>query len=278
MKKLILVLAILAIAAPAFAAVDVNLVKVATANDVNIVYRNGEGAQLPRAFALVITTDSNAVIWDVNASKVGESNSTKKGYGIFPAKIVIDSCGVVSNWGSPIADANDPLPSGADQILPSQKLVLEFGSLYPAADHNQAPDPCGTIARLRINCVGSTGEVNIVMTDEAAIRGGVVLENGTPVIVSKTLKYACSGGGPITCWDATACPGQSVGDATCSGKVDAADLLKLKQSWLKSKGQTGYNCCADFNHSTKVDAADLLKLKQNWLRSGLGGTAVQTCP
>jgi len=81
-----------------------------------------------------------------------------------------------------------------------------------------------------------------------------------------------------TCWELFHCPGQPVGDATCDGKVNAVDMFKLKQSWLKSYGQVGYNCCADFNQNNVVNAVDIFILKQNWLASGLGGDGTQSCP
>ena len=73
--------------------------------------------------------------------------------------------------------------------------------------------------------------------------------------------------------------GQTLGDATCDGNVNAVDIFKLKQSWLKSFGEAGYNCCANFTQDAAgVNAVDLFRLKQNWLASGLGGNLNVTCP
>ena len=178
MKKLILVLAILVIAAPAFAAFDVSLVQLA-GNNVQIRYTGADPCNLPRAFALVIDVNGGkADINGVTGYKTGQSTSASRGFGIYPAKITINGAGDVNDWGNPIADKNDPLPAGADQILPSNKLVLEFGSLYaPVADKNQAPATDGNLCTLSIDCNG-TGNPTITLTDESTYRGGVVLENG----------------------------------------------------------------------------------------------------
>ncbi len=82
-----------------------------------------------------------------------------------------------------------------------------------------------------------------------------------------------------TCWDADECAGQPNGDATCDGSVNFADLIALKLSWLKSKGDPAYNCCADFDQSTTVNFADLIRLKLGWLSSGHAPANYETsCP
>ncbi|MGB8227396.1 MAG: hypothetical protein WCE45_11125, partial [Sedimentisphaerales bacterium] len=143
MKKLILVLAILVVASPAFAALDVNIVKLA-GNQVQVYYKGADPCNLPRGFALTFEVSSTADVCGISAYKVGESNSTSKGFGIYPATIRFDNpadLNIPTSWGSPIADKNDPLPSGADQELPSKKFVLEFGSLYapPGVGSANAP-------------------------------------------------------------------------------------------------------------------------------------------
>jgi len=82
-----------------------------------------------------------------------------------------------------------------------------------------------------------------------------------------------------TCWDADECGGQPFGDATCDGGVNFADLVALKASWLKVKGDPTYNCCADFDHSNGVNFADLVKLKAYWLTGGyIPSSNEQSCP
>jgi hypothetical protein len=294
MKKLILVLAILFVVSPAFAVLDVNLVL--CANDVNIVYTGGDPCNLPRAFALKIElvggTDPNIVIKDVNDyKKNGESTSASRGFGIYPARIVIDSNGNVTSWGSPLADSCDP---GGSLALPGKTIILEFGSLY--VGEGNAPDPCGILCELHFDCNGSTGNVNIVMTDEDTYRGGVVLENGNTVDVSKTLVYTpCIAAQPPTkclkqtdmneynawvkftepnCWCfKKQCRGDSDGVATFGARVASPDLNLLKRALNKTdaclatiawSGVPGI--CADFDHKAtfgaRVASPDLTIMKK----------------
>jgi hypothetical protein len=302
MKKLILVLAIL-VAAPVvtYGALDVSMRL--DANDVNIVYTGGDPCNLPRAFALKIElvggTDPCIVIKEVSHYKTnGESTSASKGYGIYPATIAIDSCGVVNSWGSPLADPNDP---GGSKALPSKTIILELGSLYaPVHDWVNAPDPCGILCELHFDCNGSNGNVNIRMTDEDTYRGGVVLEDGTTVDVNKTLLYTpCVAAQPPTkCLKSPAEGGNSVeynawqfwGEPNCwcfkrqcrgdanGGKLGAYwvgsnDLNLLRRainkndSCLATISYSGVpGICADFDHvkqgSYRVVSTDLNILRK----------------
>jgi len=82
-----------------------------------------------------------------------------------------------------------------------------------------------------------------------------------------------------TCWDMSECAGQSLGDATCDGAIDFSDLLAMKASFSLTKGQSGYNCCADLNHDDTVNFVDLAILKTNFASGGhTPATGQQTCP
>jgi hypothetical protein len=189
MKKLILVLAIL-VAVPAFAALDVNLVKVGS--QVQIRYTGADPCNLPRGLALAIEVNSTADVCGISGYKVGESNSTSRGFGIYPARITfpLDTNLPPSDWGNPLALDGDP--GAGDQTLPSKNLVLEFGSLYaPVHDSVNSPAVDGTLCTLSVEC-NSAPSFTMKMTDEDIYRGGVVLENGTTVDVNKTLVYTCA--------------------------------------------------------------------------------------
>jgi len=287
MKKLILVLAILAVAAPAFA-LQINLIKLA-GNNVQIRYSEADPCNLPRAFALVIdVSGGKADVNGLTGYKTGVSTSTNRGYGIYPATIDINEAGEVNSWGGPIASSGDPLPPNADQTLPSNKLVLEFGSLYaPVHDGTNSPAADGNLCTLTIDCNGATGSVDINMIGESSYRisgaanSGIVLEDGTVVTVNKTLTYTACLQDPNanTCWDLTKCVAQPLGDSTCDGNINYADLAALKASIFKSKGQAGYNCCADFNHDNSVNYADLAILKTHIFQTGYTpSTLNQSCP
>jgi len=285
MKKLIFVLAIL-LAVPAFAALTLSLEKQADVNKVNVNYAGADGNNLPRAFALKIEVNapSPARIVDVNNFKIGESNSINRGYGIYPARIVI-TANDVNIWGNPLADPCDP---GAGTGLGTKQVVLEFGSLYVGAGN--APAASGTLCYVKIDPNGTTGSVIVTATEENTYRGGVVLENGTVPVpdlnATTTIVYAqpkCfkvpatdvnesnawTQWGEPNCWCfKRQCRGDADGKKSGLYWVAASDLTLLKASVSKAdtilKNITN-GICADFDHKKaglyRVAAADLTILK-----------------
>ncbi len=182
MKKLILVLAIALIASPALAALDVNLVRVD--NNVEVRYTGADANNLPRAFALQIAVSGDAQVSGISGYKTGESTSGSPGYGIYPATIVIDGNGTVTDDGNPLAAVGSP--GAGDQVLPSKDVVLEFASLY-YGDGN-APATSGTLCVLAIDPNGTTDPL-ITMFDEDTYRGGLVFEDGSLGDVDANLVY-----------------------------------------------------------------------------------------
>ncbi|MGA2916134.1 MAG: hypothetical protein ABSE89_08935 [Sedimentisphaerales bacterium] len=280
MKKLILVLAILAVASPVFA-LSVDLVRQGATNKVDITYSAADACNLPRAFALVIdVSGGKADVCEVTNYKQGVSTSTNRGFGIYPATIVIEANGVVDSNGNPIASSGDPLPANADQTLPSNKLVLEFGSLYaPVHDGANSPAVSGTLCTLTVDCNQQTTDPVLTMTGETTYRGGVVLEDGSTFAVSKTLTMTslCAAAECFSNSDpkyaqwllqgkpkAWCCLHQRDGDATGDGSVSGSDLIRLKASYGLSFGQVGYDCRADFTHDGAVSGPDLIRLKSNY--------------
>ena len=199
MKKIIFVLAICFIAAPAFAEVAVTLDFNEPANTVTVKYSGADPcnpAEMPRAFALDLTIDSPGVFTgisgykaesfqlDVDENDTGESNSLFPGFGIYPARIKWwlkpgdDACDV-NSWGSPLADnVNDP---GAGTGIGTGHIVLEFASLYynkEGAAESNAPEPNGTLCVLGVTNSGGSN-LNLHMIDEDTYRGGLVFEDGS---------------------------------------------------------------------------------------------------
>lgn len=309
MKKLIVLLAVL-IATPVFALnIDMNDLG---SGVVAIEYSDANATNLPRAFALDFTIDAPATITLTPASYIqGESSSGTPGFGIYPARIVIDGNGNPTSYGSPLADPLDP---GAGDGDGSGNVVLEFGSLY-VGDGN-APLTSDTLCTLTIDCNGAAGDVNLTMTDEYLYRGGVLLEDGTHVAVNKTIVEVCTccqedcGGeewvsvGMPSCWCYTyQCRGDADGLAGGDEKngyfqVGALDLGILQSAWqikepTKGLGVSGNQICANFdrilsgddkNGYFHVGALDLGILQTSWqiknppkglgLTAGCGGTLV----
>jgi hypothetical protein len=82
-----------------------------------------------------------------------------------------------------------------------------------------------------------------------------------------------------TCWDAAECAGQSLGDATCDGNVNLADLFALKAHFGKGAPWTPPECCADFTQDGSINLADLFILKAGFGTSGYSpSTSNQNCP
>jgi len=218
MKKLILVLAIL-LATPVFGALSISLQQqTPDGNYIDLNYAGADPCNLPRAFGLNVEVNSPMTITAVSNYKTGESNSTSKGFGIFPARIVIEANGTVTSWGTPLADPCDP---GAGTGLGTNKVVLELGSLY-FGDTN-APATSGTLCTLKVACNGASGVLSALATEEDTYRGGVVLEDGTAPSpnLSATLNLSTLCGPP--------CPGQASGPNPANGATGVARTTNL--SW-----------------------------------------------
>jgi hypothetical protein len=175
MRKAILVLAVLILAAPAWGVVmieceiaDGNGYEIAVSYDMNDV--NG----LIRAVALDITVDNNAVITGISGYKVGESTSASKGYGIFPGSIDINEGGVVQNYGDPV---RDPCEYPGDTLggINTGGMTVELGSLYyPVTPGSlNAPDDSGLLFKFTVDT-----DCNVTIAENAA-GGGVVMEDGS---------------------------------------------------------------------------------------------------
>ena len=187
MKKLILMLAVLLLAAPAMAT-DVEITAVAGPgpNDVTVGFIATNVTEPVRAVALDVTVaDANVVIADINC--VNEE------YGIYPGSISIDASGNVTNWGSCAG-------AGMDSNL----VATEQGSLYVGAN---TPAQSGDLFIITLGgcTVDENGEVVVSITEDA-LRGGVVLEDPDvaagvtlPADVTVTITAICDQG-PDCCY------------------------------------------------------------------------------
>jgi hypothetical protein len=269
MKKILFVLVALLFAAPAWA--DVDITAEVSGCEVVIGFDATSEPNLVRAFALNIQADNDANI----ASVVLLSAD----YVIHPGTIVIDTQGEVTDYGSPVAPQSD-LPSDTLEGPPDGNgVTIEMASLYaPVGSPVNAPDPCGLLVAVTVD---NACTLTITANVSRAGSTGVVMESPDEVVTvnlpAPVVVTDC--GIPITCWLATECGGQMLGDASCDGSINLADLLALKAAWGKSAPWTAPFCCADFNQDGGVNLGDLLILKANWGTTGLTpATTNQSCP
>ncbi|MFH1717264.1 MAG: hypothetical protein ABIF19_07935 [Planctomycetota bacterium] len=300
MKKIILALAVVILAAPAWANVAIT-VKPLGDGKAAIEYA---GTERVRAFALDITVD----VGTIDAISDFIRGDDKNGYGIFMANfsryITVDPLtGEVTDWAAaaytPVAEAGDP---GALGGLGTEGITIEMGSLYDT----KAPPLEG-----RLCVITCSGPCNVTVTTNAT-RGNVVLENASEAIVDLTgaTNIAIDGGatgdytgpqpeqweevGKPDCWIARINPRQCHGDAdgTSQGKqsfwVSTTDLDVLIAAWNKTfpeiDGKTADTVpliCADFDHLAqgkskfRVSTNDLDILIANWQ---LAGKPAPDCP
>jgi hypothetical protein len=124
MKKILFVLVALLFAGPAWADVDITAALDATdASECTVIISFDARSEpnLPRAFSLDIQADNDANITDVTLLSAD--------YVIHPGTIAINTSGVVTDYGSPVAPQSD-LPSDTKPGLDSNGVTIEMGSLY----------------------------------------------------------------------------------------------------------------------------------------------------
>ena len=161
MKKIALVVAMLALVTPVMATTNavIDACDLGSGN-VAIIY-NVTGGDVS-GFGLDITVDSGTID-AIGGYKIGESNSTSKGYGIFPGTIDInDTTGMVDSYGNPVAPSSDP---GALGGLGTGGITIELGAQYTTGN---APNRAGTICTVTVS---SSCNITVALN---TTRGGVV--------------------------------------------------------------------------------------------------------
>jgi len=253
MRKMILALVVVLLAAPAWADVTITLEN----NDgvVTVGYDSTGEAELVRAFALDISV-TDGTITDVTDFAVGDDNG---GYGIFPGNfsrfITVDGqTGEVADWGAegytPVADVND---TGAAGALGSSAITIEMGSLYDT----QAPAKTGVLCKVVVD-----GGTQLCVTTNA-IRGGVVLENAAQAVAADV----CVDLGSPECFPST---NAQYNDWVALGKPAC---------WCAAPDGTGYQCDGDtdgkdsgFPARYRVYLGDLNVLIANWQKKANDAT------
>jgi hypothetical protein len=178
MRKMIFVLAVLIIAAPALAQ-QVVISCADVGNGVCAVSFDATGADpnLVRAFALDIVVDSGATIIDVN-------DDVNADYIIYPGSIVITG-GTVTSYGTAKGDPNQY--AGTLGLDPNG-MTVEMGSLYypPGPGSVNAPAKLGELLRFTVDA-----DCNVSISENAA-RGGVVMEDSSSPTSNLPCVACCS--------------------------------------------------------------------------------------
>jgi len=237
MKKLIALIAVIALAAPVFAQETVTISLADEGSGVVAVSYDASGAStLMSGLAFDVEVDGGAIITAISDYKTGESTAASKGYGIFLGSIdLTDPQNPV--WGDPIAPAAAPSALGG---LGTAGITVEMGALYDQAVPADAPATSGLLFKLTVDCQGAE-TVNVTVTPEATRgghAGGAVLEpateGGDPIaadIVSAGLELVCSSdcfsgtAAQEAAWAAWGKPANWCGDCWLQGDVNGDGVL-----------------------------------------------------
>ena len=248
MKKIFVVLIIVAFAAPTWAAVTVNCAQGTTGADCNkitvsYVYDQNE----VRAFAL----DFEAVggtISGLGTFKTGESTSASRGYGIFPGKIVISGSSV-SDYNTPVGDPCDD-SLGTEPGLGYGSMTIEMGSLY--VDDTNKPATSGDLLEFYVSA--STTAINVT---ENSARGGVVMKRPAEA-VTPTLNGIASV--VIPCVTVTPTPTPTPTECFPTGHPDYANWAEVGKPpcWCEPR-----QCHGDASGTSHDDG--IAANKQKWV-------------
>jgi hypothetical protein len=245
MKKLIFVLALLLMAAPAMAAIELNFEEWEgwVDDDPNFGWNEGmlsydvNGENIPRAFAIEVQLDDPnfEIDWIWREGDGGDA------YWVTPTHIDIGD-GEVLEWG----------PAWGE--LDGDYAVIEMASLYAEGEAGP-PSEAGLCG---IAVVGPAGETVCLDFAVEPVRGGVIDESLNPLEIDPNgpICLTMASPGP-ECWDY---PCFGCGDADGSDSVGSADAVVLISAWPPKT----YNPCADFDQSGGVGSADAVILINHW--------------
>ena len=212
MRKIVSILTVLLLAAPAMAAVSITVTDNGDCT-ATISYSDNGDPNFVRAFALDITVDNDANITAVDAAMAGDCNATDKGYGIFPGSFAREINASDPNWAVPgytPVGYTDDLPGDTQPGIDTGGVTVEMGSLY--VDGNEPP-ASGDLCTVTVS-----NDCNMTVTVNAG-RAGVVLEDATAV----TPNLTGATGVPVVCDVGCAC----MGDMNRDGWKMLPDLYML---------------------------------------------------
>jgi hypothetical protein len=137
--------------------------------------------------------------------------------------------------------------------------------------------PPGIIAWFLIHCDGPN-DVNLHLSAGTALGGSMDANFEVPTIAGQMTIYQVSEP-PKNCQMHDVCPAQVMGDCTCDGRINLADLYAFKSCFGDSAPWTGPCCCCDYNNDQHISLGDLFVLKAGF-GSGpyVPSTGNQNCP
>jgi hypothetical protein len=197
MKKVLLIVAMLLVVSPVMATVTITATQQGTYwadpptdhNEAAIIMITYSGLATDpniRAFALDMNVDSNCGFWNIRDYNVGENNSSKQGYGIFPGRFRAFVNATSPNWVdtnyTPLAAYNDP---GASNTGIGYGIAIAELGYLGATDANM-PAKSGTLFRIDVNSYGWTGTANLTIAADT-MRGGVVSKDSNATTTSTNL-------------------------------------------------------------------------------------------
>jgi len=169
MKKFVLVLALVALATPAWAGVTVSCTAGSDAdcNLITVSYNNTEANNV-RAFALNISVSTGTIV---------SASNYNADYDIYPGQVVIVD-GVITEPNTPVCKSTYPDTLGG---LGTTGMTIEMASLYHQGVE-PVPAKSGTLLKFRVS--GSSGTITIAGN---STRGGAVIMENPDQVITPTL-------------------------------------------------------------------------------------------
>jgi len=294
MKKVVCLIAVLALTASVFAAEPITITATAVGDTITLGY-NATGATKPVGFSLIVDCGAGEV---ANAAAVGLADSF---FDVFIDFAADDPAAYQAGANPTTGVLAGAHPLAVTDAAGAAAFPAKVFAISAAELANVATIPAtGTICTLKI-----TGTATVCFSEDT-LRGGVVDTNGDAMTVTlpgcvevgaipecfavgTVFNYAGAGTainmtvtqaqynvwvalGKPACW---CCLAQKAGNAVTTNNnatVNTADLAALRASWNKAYTAVGYNACADFNCQGNVNTADLAILRGHW------NMTVGTCP
>jgi len=262
MKKVLIFLAVLALAAPVFAQAEPNVYITCSNNETSprtsTISYDATDAGVVRAFSMDLTVSAGTItaISGYDAEGAAAGTTIPVGYSIYMSSIDFGTDpNNVDAWGDPVADALDPDALGG---LGTAGITVEMGSLY---DMDAAvPDTPPLTGDLFTITVSEDCDLTIEDTVQKGTRGGIVLEDESGAML---VSSGCSISGPTECFPNTGDYAAQYASWTTLGKPDC---------WCAAPSGSGYQCHGDADGAEegafikyRVYNADLgLVLNSNW--------------